>query len=293
VDELEVRRLVAELFGVEPRRAERMPYGHAHVTYDVALPDRDLIVRTDRRPGAMGAVEPNLSRLRSLGLPVPRVVAADLSAAHHPGAYLVLEKIPGRDLGFALPTMTHAQMTSVATQVVDFQRRAATLPPGRGYGWVAIDAPGQFPIWTALIERDLRTNLAHFAPPLPPLAVRLEAWLAALRPLLDAVPPTPFLDDLTTKNVIVDGGELRGVVDFDCICYGDPLYWLALARTAVRADCPASEFYADELDRLYGLTPAQKPLLDFYTALFHVQFLPRCGPTTFARLVAAAEELVP
>jgi len=40
-----------------------------------------------------------------------------------------------------------------------------------------------------------------------------------------AVPAICFLDDLTTKNVIVQDGVLQGVVDFDHVCYGDPLFW--------------------------------------------------------------------
>ena len=46
---------------------------------------------------------------------------------------------------------------------------------------------------------------------------------SARGPTLEAVPPLPFLDDLTTKNVLVDGGRLSGVVDVDVVCFGDPL----------------------------------------------------------------------
>jgi aminoglycoside phosphotransferase (APT) family kinase protein len=51
---------------------------------------------------------------------------------------------------------------------------------------------------------------------------------ASLETYFSSVQPTYFLDDLTSKNVIVQDGELRGLVDFDVVCYDDPLYWLAL-----------------------------------------------------------------
>ena len=48
--------------------------------------------------------------------------------------------------------------------------------------------------------------------------------------------PICFLDDLTIKNVIVAEGKLQGIVDFDWVCYGDPLYMIALTQTAVVSD---------------------------------------------------------
>jgi hypothetical protein len=47
---------------------------------------------------------------------------------------MLLEKIPGRDLRYELPTMSAAQMTHLAEQIVGFQRVVATLPPGNGFG---------------------------------------------------------------------------------------------------------------------------------------------------------------
>jgi aminoglycoside phosphotransferase (APT) family kinase protein len=290
-----VRGLLRRLFGVEPGRCTRMPVGNDHVTYTVELPERKVVVRTDSRLDRMAAVPANVARLRALGLPVPTVLAADHSGRDAPGAYVVLSHFPGRDLRHGLGRMTRAQITRVAEQVVGFQRRTATLPPGRGYGWVPIDAPGTFRSWTELIERDTAENVAGLARPHPPAVARLVDRLREARPYFDAVAPTAFLDDVTTKNVIVDGGELRGVVDFDVICYGDVLYWLGLTATAVRADCGVrAAFYPAELRRLMGVAAGSDAdeALRLYTALFHVEFLPRCGPRTAARLVESLVELI-
>ena len=46
-------------------------------------------------------------------------------------------------------------------------------------------------------------------------ATRFERYFAQIR-------PTPFLDDTTTKNVIVHEGKLSGIVDVDWICFGYP-----------------------------------------------------------------------
>lgn len=40
------------------------------------------------------------------------------------------------------------------------------------------------------------------------------------------VKPTPFLDDTTTKNVIINDGKLSGIVDVDYVNFGDHLLTL-------------------------------------------------------------------
>ena len=53
---------------------------------------------------------------------------------------------------------------------------------------------------------------------------------------LDALPPTPFLHDTTTKNVIVTpAGSFSGIVDVDDLCFGDPRYAVALTSAALLA----------------------------------------------------------
>src|SRR6202008_257200 len=52
---------------------------------------------------------------------------------------------------------------------------------------------------------------------------------------LDRVRATPFLHDITTKNVIVHEGRLSGIVDVDDVCFGDPLLLIALIRMALWA----------------------------------------------------------
>jgi aminoglycoside phosphotransferase (APT) family kinase protein len=273
----EVAALVLDLFGAEPARVERMGYGHFNVVYDVRLPDQTgLIVRTNRRdPSVMLGTERNLRTLGALGVPVPEILAFDPSLARYDAAYMVLARIPGRDLGFELERMDRAQMAALAEQIVEFQRLAATLPTGQGFGWVAIDQPGPYPSWPAVIERDVRRHLANAAPLLPSgLEARVRALVALFADELAAVAPAPFLDDLTTKNVLIEDGRLRGVVDFDWICYGDRRHWLGLTQTAVVTQAPpAAEFYVEELCRLCGVAPRERRLIALYSALFALDFV--------------------
>ena len=51
---------------------------------------------------------------------------------------------------------------------------------------------------------------------------------------LSKVSPTAFLDDTTTKNVIVsEKGELSGICDLDEMCFGDTLHSLAITKMSL------------------------------------------------------------
>lgn len=113
------------------------------------------------------------------------------------------------------------------------------------------------------------------APPFADYARQLRARLEAWTPYLAQIPPTCFLDDVTVKNVIVENGELQGLVDFDVVCYGDPLYMVSLTQTGIASDTMGEQemFYIEELCRGFGVTEAQRRVIDFYSASHALDFV--------------------
>ena len=90
------------------------------------------------------------------------------------------------------------------------------------------------------------------------------------------MPPRPFLDDTTTKNVLIADGHLTGIVDVDCVCFGDPLFTVALTRMALLSRAYPTDYIEAWCDHL-ELSAAQQAALDLYTALFCVGFLSEFG----------------
>src|SRR5262249_53237029 len=91
---------------------------------------------------------------------------------------------------------------------------------------------------------------------------------------LDRQPATCFLHDTTTKNVIVHGGRLSGIVDVDDFCFGDPLLAPALTLMAL-LNTRGPVDYVDA-----WLAAAQAPAdwrLALYTAVFCVDFMAEHG----------------
>lgn len=274
----DVEKLIAETVGREPEALEHMAFGHRNIVYRADVGGQSIIVRTNGDRSVMRRTADNMADLRELGIPVPRIVAYDIEGTDYPFAYMILEGFPGRDLRYELPDMMEEQMTAVADKVVSFQRMTQRIPHGEGYGWVPIGEKGPFDSWQELIADERANNFRSSGEIVGSrLMDVLDRRLELLHPYFAEVEPVCFLDDLTIKNVIVEKGDLRGVVDFDVVCYGDPLFFIALTQTAILCDIGEQRlFYVEELCRAMGLDERQRRIVDVYSCLFAGSFLDYC-----------------
>ncbi|OOC62487.1 phosphotransferase family protein [Paenibacillus ihbetae] len=268
-------RLVTEWSGEIPVSISPMSFGHTNQVFAAVFAHRELIVRTNTEPEVLAYTGNNLSILAGLGLPVPAVLAVDLTKKQVPWAYMILEKIPGQDLRDELAAMSREQMRVLAGQIISFQHQAAKLPEGKGYGWVPIGRTGPYASWSEIIERDYNRHLPHILDDIDQeLIGRLASIKEHYEPYFKRVRPICFLDDVTIKNVIVRNGELQGIVDFDWVCYGDPLYMIGLTQTAVVSDIgPAGMPYIEELCTQWGADAEQRAVIDFYSMVHALQFI--------------------
>ncbi|HEV8193319.1 MAG TPA: aminoglycoside phosphotransferase family protein, partial [Ktedonobacterales bacterium] len=235
------------MFGTEVHEISRFSAGLCHYVYDVALDDRRRVVvrlaSDETRDALAGGVYWH-GRLRQVGVPVPALLYADADPAEG-FPVMVLQRLPGRDLAFEYGSLTVEQKRDLAGAIVDIQRRVGTLPQASGFGFATsyLDA-GLHANWLDVVLADLERSRQHI---LAAGAVdvhhieRVRERVAACRPYLRTVEPRPFLDDLTTKNVLVHNGRLSGIVDTDYVCFGDPLFtvaltWMALLSQGVETD---------------------------------------------------------
>jgi aminoglycoside phosphotransferase (APT) family kinase protein len=233
---------------------ELLTGGQANTVFAITFPSGEWVVlrlhsRTDGFSGTINTI----ARLAALGLPVPTVLA---SGQARDFSWLILTWTPGVELRWALAEMTATQQTRVAEQIVAIQRQVTTLPQGEGFGFVPPGTPGNHATWWSLLQTHPRLSEAP----------------DDLKAYLHTVAPTCFLDDITGKNVLIENGELTGLIDLDCVCYGDPLYWLALTHVGLLCDTE-TEFYALELIRLWNPNSLEQRALALYSALMTDDFL--------------------
>ncbi len=282
--EQDARRILRDALGKEIRTIRRFPTGLAHYVYDVVTTDGEALVIRLTRPdmkahfaGALRWYEP----LKSRGVPLPMLYFSSLDEAQFGFPVLIMERLHGRDLDAVYPRLSAAQKHALAERIVAIQQAAASLPLGKGYGFaLSPDDPGLRASWLGVLEGSLgrsagRLNSAQLDE--SAAFARLRKTIDAHKSYFERVPPTCFLDDTTTKNVLIDrNGALSGIVDVDMVAYGDPLFTLSLTRMALLAR-GYDLAYTDDWAALLHLTADQERAVHLYTALFALDFMSEMG----------------
>jgi hypothetical protein len=306
----QAKRIAADALGELIESVDRFTTGSANWVFDTtARSGKRVVVRFMReRDEFDGAVLWN-SILRPAGVPLPELIAHrrnfdDESPSH---SWLVLERFAGVDLEHAYAKLTPLQKVSVLDGVMRAQAIVQRLPEGTGFGYVCL--PDQRPhiTWYRVIAEGLARShrrIAEVGAVSVDVVRRVERVVPQFDDYLASIRPIPFLDDTTTKNVIVHEGKLQGIVDVDGICYGDPLLVVALTRMAL-LKLGGDTLYTDAwLDRL-SASPEQRRAVEFYTACFCVNFLSELGqqfnrdapppvdPAMVDRLMAILDLLMP
>ena len=234
--------LAAAAVGRPPIAVRRFDTGLRHYVFEATFDDRaPVVVRiaADHSRSAMaGALE--LSRLlRPRGVPLPEVIAEGLT---HQFSHLVLERLPGTDLGDVIRGLSDSSVEVIAAKVAQAQRITAKTASARryGYGVDPTDAPHES--WSQVLQDNLTrsrkriTAAKLFGQDVVDAVTKLVSEASVE---LDALAPIPFLHDTTTKNVIVTaGGTFSGIVDVDDLCFGDPRYVDLGVADGVRRTAP-------------------------------------------------------
>lgn len=266
-----------------PVRITRFPTGLQHFVFEAASKQGDAVVVRLSRQDDVGVARDSLywsELLRPLGVPLPKVLHADTTMKRHRFPFVVLERLPGRDLGSVVDRLSREDQQDLARRLVSIQETVTSLPQARGYGFAPrLEGPFPHASWTDVVASSLRHSrrrIRHAGIVGDGHVDRVEAALHDFSDYFESIGPTPFLHDITTKNVIVDGSRLSGIVDVDELCFGDPLFLVGLIRMALLANGHAAD-YADAWVHALSCDREQRRALDVYTALFAVSFMAELG----------------
>jgi hypothetical protein len=276
-----VIELCDRLFDSPVQSVTRFPTGLCHHVFDVLFVNGNRVVARlatdDTRQYLKGGIFWS-GILRPMGVPLPKLIHADAEAEPFP--YMILERAPGTDLCHVYSNLSGDEKRTLAYKLAEIQMKVATLPRGLGYGYVSdIDTPFPFSTWQEVLQNHLSrsrqwtetagvTDIEHIRP--------IENLLAKHNDYFSAIAPIAFLDDITTKNVLLNNDSLSGIVDVDEVCFGDRLFSLALTRMALLAHQLETD-YVDYWIAALALNPDQLAVLDFYTAMHCCCFIGEIG----------------
>jgi aminoglycoside phosphotransferase (APT) family kinase protein len=277
-DEKDAVAIATRALGLAPSSVRRFPTGMQHYVFEARYADRaDVVVRIASeasRAKMAGALE--LSRLLlPLGAPLPKILAE--GTAETP-SWLILERLPGTDLGDLIATFDEAILDGVAQRVVAVQAVVARTPSAGRYGYAVRPKDAPWATWSDVLDASLARSRQRIGSggcfdltPVEQTRQRLEQ----LRQRIDRQPPIPFLHDTTTKNVIVtEAGEFSGVVDVDDLCFGDPRYAAALTLAVLMVFGGPQSYVAAWLRRA---SAADDEIFRLYVNLFVLDLMSEQG----------------
>ena len=270
--------LAADAVGRPPIEVRRFSTGSHHYVFEVTFEDRaPVVVRVaaeHSRAAMVGAFK--VSRLlRPQGVPLPEIIA---EGVNHQFSHLVLQRLPGTDLGEVICGLSDTNLETIATKVAQAQKITSKAVSGRRYGYSIEPANAPHERWSQVLLDNFTRSWRRIA------AAKLfdgdvvdtvAEMVSAARAELDALPPVPFLHDTTTKNVIVtQGGSFSGIVDVDDLCFGDPRYVVALTLASLMAFGGPTR-YVDAW--MNSANYRNDRVFRLYVALFIVDFMSEHG----------------
>ncbi len=261
---------------------ERCSVGLANYVFAVTFDNEEkLILRCSTEKNAYDASVCWLKKLSEINVPVPQVLK---SGEYNQYSYMLISFIHGEDLCNVYSQLTDNQKKELAKDLISIQRKVARLERNVPCDWTwnnfidemisrsseRISQNGYFDLAKVQMLKVLRTELQDY---------------------FDSVKPVPFLDDVSTKNVMIHNGKLSGVIDIDYMEYGDVLSVVALTRIAL-LNMNLDTKYIDYL--LAELNPSQIEMkaFKFYSLLFCVDFMGERGMQFLDKVVPVDEQII-
>jgi aminoglycoside phosphotransferase (APT) family kinase protein len=272
-----VARILAKEFAEHPRAIERMTAGLANEVYAARLAKRDVIVRLNADGAAMRGAEDHITLFRSLGIEVPRVLAADYTRTLVPFAYQVQSRLPGQDIGRVIVDLSEGQLAAIAGEIAAIVQRLAPLPTNGRFGWTGGGGQAAYSTWLGLLN-DMRRRIAERTARVvaPRYLDAFDALLARHAAYLGHVASVFYYDDMSSKNVMIHEGRFVGLVDLDTVAHGDPLEGVGRIEASWYGTAHGRA-YADAVMNALTLGAEQRRMVRVYAILNRIQWLSERG----------------
>jgi len=262
---------------------KRFSTGSEHYVYDVKTKSKKNLVvrmgREDARKTISSAVY-WYNILKPKGVPLSQLLFSEVekNLSHFP--VMIMERLRGKDLGDVYSELSQEQKRQLIQEIFNIQEKVSSLPMAQGYGYAtSFEDKFLMPTWIALLQnqldrsrrRTIKAGLININ-----YVDKIDKLINEKSHYFSTIKPVGFLDDTTTKNVIVDNGKLTGIVDVDFVCFGDPLFVVALTQMALLSKGYNTDYISYWLE-LLKLPDDQNKILTLYTLIHCVGFMSELG----------------
>ena len=277
-----ISQICIKHFSELPKSIDRCGVGIGNYVYIVECKSTKYVIRCSEEINAYYNTKFLLRKLSALDIPIPHVIANGKLLQYE---YIVLTYIEGKDIGLVYQNLSTSEKKKIAKEVVEIQNRVAELD---------IKNVDENWNWESVVQdilnraKELILKNGYFS---VEKIERLQATMPDLAEYFANVKPIPYLDDISSKNLLINKGQISGVIDIDWIGVGDRLTFVALTKMAF-LDLGYDIDYITYLLEEMQICDMEKTVFDFYTLMFCVDFMGERGTTFLDRTVKVDEQIV-
>lgn len=273
-----VNKICDDVFNGKPTEIIRNTVGLAGYVYTVVFNDTKYVIKISDDKNLIIGSTYWLNKVKDLDIPTPCVIAENMSNAPY---YFVMSFIPGKDLGLVYSSLLKSEKKIIAKKIIGFQKEIKKLPMAKGFGSLNSyeDSENICSSWEESLLNDINRaeeGIIKNGIFSVEYVMKLKKIMPYFKEYFNSIKPVPFLDDITTKNVLIHEGKLSGIIDLDWISFGDEVLFLGLVTMALlsmKADLDYADYLKDEMN----LNELQERALKFYVLMFCVIFMSEKG----------------
>lgn len=245
---------------------ERCSVGIANYVFIVSTATEKFILRCSKEEDAYKDTTYWLSKLSECEIPIPAVLA---QGKYKDYSYLILSYMRGDDMGNVYFQLNDSEKKQIAKEVVDIQRKVSKINVATDAEWT----------WNGVVDETLnraeqRIKRKHYFDInkiniIRNLKQEIQGYLNKVRPI-------PYLDDISTKNLLIYEGKISGIIDIDWIGLGDMLTFAALTKVALLNMDLDTKYIDYLLDEIHPNIIEYKAFV-FYCLMYCVDFMGERG----------------
>ncbi len=260
---------------------ERCSVGIANYVYLVSTAAEKYILRCSRKEHAYQDTIYWLRLLSEREIPVPAVL---WEGKYGDDSYLILSYMRGDDIGNVYPQLKDSEKKQIAKDVIAIQRKVSKLDIAADADWT----------WNHEIEEildraeDRITRNRCFDVDKVNIVRNLKQELQGY---LDKVQPIPYLDDISTKNLLIYEGRVSGIIDIDWMGFGDMLTFAAMTRVALLNMDMDTRYIDDLMEEIHPDTAGYQAFV-FYCLVYCVDFMGERGTRFLDKMIPVNEDII-
>lgn len=270
--------VVTAMTGENVLSAKRMLTGDQNFVYAVETQVAEYVIRmtdNNHRYKFEAAIRWQ-NMLLPLGVPLAEFIKVDLDGQYSPYPALLMKRIPGDDLINVYSRLNRVDKKNLADEMASIQTLCTTLPDGPGYGILdSYHDEKTEKSWYEFLKNRLELYKEHIIKNAvfdPDMVTQVVKIANEMKNNLNSIPPRPFLWDASERNVLVYKGKISGIVDVDEICFGDPLFVIALTSTCLELE-GFDTVYTDYWAAALSLDNMAQSRLNFYSLFYVIAFM--------------------